>query len=282
MPSLRAVVDDVLVGAVGQVVAVLHRRHLEHPPRRLDLGHRHLAQAGVGDQALSRGSRRSRRTARRAEPWGRCGGAATGRSDRPSAGAGSSTRIAADIPGGPPAARRPDRYPGQPALGRDEQAIVGMQRLRDQVFADERDRSCRRCRRSRRRLPGSRLSTAMARGPIGRLAPDPRAGDPHRAEAKPIDRCDRRCANWPDWRASSVDMVALLRVKRPSLDARTPPFNRANDPVDPQRGRTYGALMRRWGSSRTGMNFLINGRAVDADVDLRTSLLDLLREHIGI
>ena len=30
------------------------------------------------------------------------------------------------------------------------------------------------------------------------------------------------------------------------------------------------------------MNFLINGRKVEADVDLRTSLLDLLREHIGL
>ncbi len=30
------------------------------------------------------------------------------------------------------------------------------------------------------------------------------------------------------------------------------------------------------------MNFLINGRAVDADVDLRTSLLDLLREHLHL
>jgi xanthine dehydrogenase YagT iron-sulfur-binding subunit len=30
------------------------------------------------------------------------------------------------------------------------------------------------------------------------------------------------------------------------------------------------------------MNFLINGRAVEADVDVRTSLLDLLREHLGL
>ena len=30
------------------------------------------------------------------------------------------------------------------------------------------------------------------------------------------------------------------------------------------------------------MNFLINGRSLDVDVDMRTSLLDLLREHIGL
>ena len=30
------------------------------------------------------------------------------------------------------------------------------------------------------------------------------------------------------------------------------------------------------------MNFLINGRAVDADLDMRTSLLDLLRDQIGL
>ena len=30
------------------------------------------------------------------------------------------------------------------------------------------------------------------------------------------------------------------------------------------------------------MHFTINGRAYDADVDLRTSLLDLLREHLGL
>ena len=30
------------------------------------------------------------------------------------------------------------------------------------------------------------------------------------------------------------------------------------------------------------MNFLINGKEVSADVDLRTSLLDLLREHLGM
>jgi xanthine dehydrogenase YagT iron-sulfur-binding subunit len=30
------------------------------------------------------------------------------------------------------------------------------------------------------------------------------------------------------------------------------------------------------------MNFLINGKAVSAEVDLRTSLLDLLREHLGL
>ena len=30
------------------------------------------------------------------------------------------------------------------------------------------------------------------------------------------------------------------------------------------------------------MNFQINGRAVTVDVDLRTSLLDLLREHLGL
>ena len=30
------------------------------------------------------------------------------------------------------------------------------------------------------------------------------------------------------------------------------------------------------------MNFLINGVAVDADVDVRTSLLDLLREHLDL
>ena len=30
------------------------------------------------------------------------------------------------------------------------------------------------------------------------------------------------------------------------------------------------------------MRFTINDRAVEADVDLRTSLLDLLREHLGL
>src|ERR1700748_2791377 len=30
------------------------------------------------------------------------------------------------------------------------------------------------------------------------------------------------------------------------------------------------------------MDFRINGRAVTVDVDLRTSLLDLLREHLGL
>jgi xanthine dehydrogenase YagT iron-sulfur-binding subunit len=30
------------------------------------------------------------------------------------------------------------------------------------------------------------------------------------------------------------------------------------------------------------MNFLINGEMVNAEVDLRTSLLDLLREHLGL
>ena len=30
------------------------------------------------------------------------------------------------------------------------------------------------------------------------------------------------------------------------------------------------------------MHFTINGRAVTADVDLRTSLLDLLRDHLGL
>jgi xanthine dehydrogenase YagT iron-sulfur-binding subunit len=30
------------------------------------------------------------------------------------------------------------------------------------------------------------------------------------------------------------------------------------------------------------MNFLINSKAVSAEVDLRTSLLDLLREHLGL
>lgn len=30
------------------------------------------------------------------------------------------------------------------------------------------------------------------------------------------------------------------------------------------------------------MHFIINGSAVDADVDLRTSLLDLLRDHLGL
>ena len=30
------------------------------------------------------------------------------------------------------------------------------------------------------------------------------------------------------------------------------------------------------------MNFLINGKAVTAEIDLRTSLLDLLREHLGL
>jgi xanthine dehydrogenase YagT iron-sulfur-binding subunit len=30
------------------------------------------------------------------------------------------------------------------------------------------------------------------------------------------------------------------------------------------------------------MKFLINGRAVEADVDIRTSLLDLLREHLDL
>jgi xanthine dehydrogenase YagT iron-sulfur-binding subunit len=30
------------------------------------------------------------------------------------------------------------------------------------------------------------------------------------------------------------------------------------------------------------MNFTVNGQAVSADVDLRTSLLDLLREHLGL
>jgi xanthine dehydrogenase YagT iron-sulfur-binding subunit len=30
------------------------------------------------------------------------------------------------------------------------------------------------------------------------------------------------------------------------------------------------------------MNFIINGRALSVEVDLRTSLLDLLREHLGL
>jgi xanthine dehydrogenase YagT iron-sulfur-binding subunit len=30
------------------------------------------------------------------------------------------------------------------------------------------------------------------------------------------------------------------------------------------------------------MNFLINGKAVTAEIDLRTSLLDLLRDHLGL
>jgi xanthine dehydrogenase YagT iron-sulfur-binding subunit len=30
------------------------------------------------------------------------------------------------------------------------------------------------------------------------------------------------------------------------------------------------------------MNFLINGKAMSAEIDLRTSLLDLLREHLGL
>lgn len=30
------------------------------------------------------------------------------------------------------------------------------------------------------------------------------------------------------------------------------------------------------------MNFLINGEAVNATVDLRTSLLDFLRDHLGL
>src|ERR1700746_331116 len=30
------------------------------------------------------------------------------------------------------------------------------------------------------------------------------------------------------------------------------------------------------------MNFLITGKSVSAEVDLRTSLLDLLREHLGL
>jgi xanthine dehydrogenase YagT iron-sulfur-binding subunit len=30
------------------------------------------------------------------------------------------------------------------------------------------------------------------------------------------------------------------------------------------------------------MNYMINGQAVDVDVDIRTSLLDLLRDHLGL
>ncbi len=30
------------------------------------------------------------------------------------------------------------------------------------------------------------------------------------------------------------------------------------------------------------MRFTINGRAYDADVDIRTSILDLCREHLGL
>src|SRR5690349_3555777 len=47
-----AIVEHVLVSAVGEVVAVLDRRDREDLPGRFDLFYRHLAQASVSDQAL--------------------------------------------------------------------------------------------------------------------------------------------------------------------------------------------------------------------------------------
>ena len=70
-----AVVQHVLGGAVGEVVAVLHRDDRGDPPRRLDVLDRHLGQADVPDLALALQRRRARRSGPPAAPWGRCGAA---------------------------------------------------------------------------------------------------------------------------------------------------------------------------------------------------------------
>jgi len=43
-----------------------------------------------------------------------------------------------------------------------------------------------------------------------------------------------------------------------------------------------GQAFSRHGPGSTLMQFTINGRAFEADVDIRTSLLDLCREHLGL
>ena len=47
-----AIIEHVLATAIDQIVAILHRRHREHLGSILDIGNRHLGEAGIADDAV--------------------------------------------------------------------------------------------------------------------------------------------------------------------------------------------------------------------------------------
>ncbi len=74
----------------------------------------------------------------------------------------------------------------QPALRRDDEVVrVGVERLRDQLFADMRPVRVGRVDQVHAQLdrPPQHAQRVLA---VGRVAPDPVADDPHRAEAEPV------------------------------------------------------------------------------------------------
>ncbi len=87
--------------------------------------------------------------------------------------------------GRPHPAARP--RPGQPALAGDDQVIgVGVQRLGDQGLADIGPVGVGRVDEVDSQFDGA-AQRRLGPLPVRRLAPDAVAGDPHRAEAQPVD-----------------------------------------------------------------------------------------------
>ena len=77
--------------------------------------------------------------------------------------------------------------PGQPALRGDDHALVGVQRLTDQVLGDERPVGVSRVDEVHTQLdsPSQQRDGAVA---VGRFTPDPGAGDPHGTVPEAVDR----------------------------------------------------------------------------------------------
>ena len=127
-----------------------------------------------------------RRTVRRAGTWDRSGAAATGRSARRPGSAGSCvacwTRYSGR-PSGDPPVRSGAR---QARLGRDAHVPVRVQRLADEALGDVRAVRVGRVDEVDPQLarPPQRPDRLAA---IGRLAPDARTGDSHRAEPEAMD-----------------------------------------------------------------------------------------------
>src|SRR5262249_33613910 len=74
----------------------------------------------------------------------------------------------------------------EPALGRNEEAVIGMQGFADQLFADGRAVAVGGIDEVDAEI-GQAAQRTERLGAVGRLAPDTGACHPHGAEAQPVD-----------------------------------------------------------------------------------------------
>ena len=192
---LRAIIQRILAVARHQIIMVLHRGDGKDFARRLDVGHRDIAQSGLGDDPLVQ---------QRLD-----GGELFVARDLgidpvqlPERDAGDFEPLAAFLGGvdqivgiaiGRPAI---GTGAGQPALGGDQKPVIGMKRFPDQILRNLRPigiGGIDEIHPQLRHPPQGCQRLSL----VGRRAPYPLAGDAHGAKTQAMDpgfAADQKCA----------------------------------------------------------------------------------------